>query len=320
VNLWVQPSVSKMGVTNSTREAIDLIGAFANESKHNSCSNDGANRYDSSPHLDLTLTRSSPVPTENKSGNENQRLIHSNVSAFTLYVNKTIQASNSNATSGPIPEHNKVCSGDHLSDSNVPESNTSANKDSFLQYGRKVVSIPVNERETAPQNLFHVPFHAGGITFDYGSAMPPTVRTPSPTPSPSSANHQMLMGQHRYSPLDHIPRVSSSLPMYRPDQKMQSLEDQPQFLVTDQCLSNGLEPGNEQTGGLTRQRSLLREAALNKFRLKRKERCFDKKVRYESRKKLAEQRPRVKGQFVRQVPPDPPPSKSDQSGGIPVAN
>ncbi|XP_015877112.2 two-component response regulator-like PRR37 isoform X1 [Ziziphus jujuba] len=44
-----------------------------------------------------------------------------------------------------------------------------------------------------------------------------------------------------------------------------------------------------------------REAALNKFRQKRKERCFEKKVRYQSRKKLAEQRPRVRGQFVRQA-------------------
>ncbi|PKA64322.1 Two-component response regulator-like PRR95 [Apostasia shenzhenica] len=43
-----------------------------------------------------------------------------------------------------------------------------------------------------------------------------------------------------------------------------------------------------------------REAALIKFRLKRKDRCFEKKVRYHSRKMLAEQRPRVKGQFVRQ--------------------
>ncbi|KAI0496927.1 hypothetical protein KFK09_023253 [Dendrobium nobile] len=43
-----------------------------------------------------------------------------------------------------------------------------------------------------------------------------------------------------------------------------------------------------------------REAALIKFRLKRKERCFAKKVRYHSRQKLAEQRPRVKGQFVSQ--------------------
>ncbi|PRQ60581.1 putative response regulator and transcription factor RR-A-type family [Rosa chinensis] len=52
-------------------------------------------------------------------------------------------------------------------------------------------------------------------------------------------------------------------------------------------------------------RSIQREAALNKFRLKRKDRCYEKKVRYESRKKLAEQRPRIKGQFVRQVLNDP---------------
>jgi len=44
-----------------------------------------------------------------------------------------------------------------------------------------------------------------------------------------------------------------------------------------------------------------REAALNKFRQKRKDRCFDKKIRYVSRKRLAEQRPRVRGQFVRQT-------------------
>eukprot|EP01018_Ginkgo_biloba_P012240 Gb_04977 [translate_table: standard] len=44
-----------------------------------------------------------------------------------------------------------------------------------------------------------------------------------------------------------------------------------------------------------------REAALTKFRQKRKERCFEKKVRYQSRKRLADQRPRVRGQFVRQA-------------------
>ncbi|KAF7816622.1 two-component response regulator-like APRR5 isoform X1 [Senna tora] len=58
------------------------------------------------------------------------------------------------------------------------------------------------------------------------------------------------------------------------------------------------------TNNASSHRSIQREAALNKFRLKRKERCYEKKVRYESRKKLAEQRPRVKGQFVRQVHPD----------------
>ncbi|KAL0409862.1 UNVERIFIED_CONTAM: Two-component response regulator-like APRR7 [Sesamum latifolium] len=47
-----------------------------------------------------------------------------------------------------------------------------------------------------------------------------------------------------------------------------------------------------------------REAALIKFRQKRKERCFKKKVRYQNRKKLAEQRPRVRGQFVKQTGTD----------------
>ncbi|XP_039063976.1 two-component response regulator-like APRR7 isoform X2 [Hibiscus syriacus] len=48
-------------------------------------------------------------------------------------------------------------------------------------------------------------------------------------------------------------------------------------------------------------KSAHREAALTKFRQKRKERCFQKKVRYQSRKRLAEQRPRIKGQFVRRT-------------------
>ncbi|KAH9624877.1 hypothetical protein KSS87_020277 [Heliosperma pusillum] len=47
--------------------------------------------------------------------------------------------------------------------------------------------------------------------------------------------------------------------------------------------------------------SAEREAALARFRLKRKERCYDKKVLYQNRKRIADQRPRVKGQFVRQV-------------------
>ncbi|XP_076936064.1 two-component response regulator-like APRR3 isoform X2 [Bidens hawaiensis] len=53
-------------------------------------------------------------------------------------------------------------------------------------------------------------------------------------------------------------------------------------------------------GGVELDRFAQREAALNKFRQKRKERCYEKKVRYESRKKLADERPRVRGQFVRQ--------------------
>ncbi|KAI3738368.1 hypothetical protein L2E82_28397 [Cichorium intybus] len=48
-------------------------------------------------------------------------------------------------------------------------------------------------------------------------------------------------------------------------------------------------------------KSSQREAALKKFREKRKNRCFQKKVRYQNRKRLAEERPRVRGQFVKQT-------------------
>ncbi|OMO82360.1 hypothetical protein COLO4_23051 [Corchorus olitorius] len=65
--------------------------------------------------------------------------------------------------------------------------------------------------------------------------------------------------------------------------------------------------------GMDSHRSSQREAALTKFRLKRKDRCFEKKVRYQSRKRLAEQRPRVRGQFVRQVQNDTPVGDADGS-------
>ncbi|KAH9618862.1 hypothetical protein KSS87_006252 [Heliosperma pusillum] len=57
--------------------------------------------------------------------------------------------------------------------------------------------------------------------------------------------------------------------------------------------------GNSPSGEANSSKVDRREAALMKFRQKRKERCFDKKIRYVNRKKLAERRPRVRGQFVR---------------------
>lgn len=75
------------------------------------------------------------------------------------------------------------------------------------------------------------------------------------------------------------------------------------------CLQPGQMPANHSWpsfGGSSSTEVKLnkvdrREAALIKFRQKRKERCFDKKIRYVNRKRLAERRPRVRGQFVRKV-------------------
>ncbi|GMN39063.1 hypothetical protein TIFTF001_008298 [Ficus carica] len=60
-------------------------------------------------------------------------------------------------------------------------------------------------------------------------------------------------------------------------------------------------------------KSALREAALTKFHQKKKERCFRKRVRYQSRKKLAEQRPRIQGQFVRETTASESTSKATDS-------
>ncbi|XP_031250107.1 two-component response regulator-like APRR7 isoform X1 [Pistacia vera] len=70
-------------------------------------------------------------------------------------------------------------------------------------------------------------------------------------------------------------------------------------LAAESGASGGI--GYASSSGVEKNRFAQREAVLNKFRQKRKKRCFEKKVRYHSRKKMAEQRPRVRGQFVKQV-------------------
>ncbi|ONI08737.1 hypothetical protein PRUPE_5G198000 [Prunus persica] len=75
------------------------------------------------------------------------------------------------------------------------------------------------------------------------------------------------------------------------------------------CLQPGQMPnthswpsfGNSSSTEVNLNKVDRREAALIKFRQKRKERCFDKKIRYVNRKRLAERRPRVRGQFVRKL-------------------
>ena len=67
-------------------------------------------------------------------------------------------------------------------------------------------------------------------------------------------------------------------------------------------------------GGKPINGSAIRQAAVARYLLKRKNRSFGKKVRYESRKKLADSRPRVKGMFVKRDP------NQVQQKGVEVAN
>nr|AIR93782.1 timing of chlorophyll A/B binding protein 1 [Kalanchoe fedtschenkoi] len=81
----------------------------------------------------------------------------------------------------------------------------------------------------------------------------------------------------------------------------------PAHYPTSICLQTGQMPNASPLPGAVTSHNAMasiptniskREAALIKFRRKRNERSFDKKIRYVNRKNLAERRPRVKGQFV----------------------
>lgn len=72
-------------IMNSYRQAINLIGAFENNS--NVCYVDCPSNYrtrqsDLSPHLDLSLKRSDPSAFGNQKTEERQTLKHSDASAF----------------------------------------------------------------------------------------------------------------------------------------------------------------------------------------------------------------------------------------------
>ncbi|PIM97872.1 hypothetical protein CDL12_29652 [Handroanthus impetiginosus] len=206
----------------------------------------------------------------------------------------------------------------------------------------KEISHPIPVRGVRVENVVNT--YASVMPSMYSSQS-----GPSPLPSPGAWRQSESLSQlDKFYPTDPClvdQRISSSVDQMDEKQaeKVENLEDQGlvspgndhQSGNSSFCngnighhqstgsASNGdinfsvvkvqQECGNEESFHVhdrASRRSVQREAALTKFRLKRKDRCFEKKVRYESRKKLAEQRPRVKGQFVRQMPNDPQPENS----------
>ncbi|CAN1839731.1 Two-component response regulator-like APRR1 [Linum perenne] len=104
-----------------------------------------------------------------------------------------------------------------------------------------------------------------------------------------------MMSQYNHHP-QHTPHIPGMPPF--------------SYYPAGMCLQPGQMPstnswqqtfGNPSSAEAKTNKVDRREAALIKFRQKRKERCFDKKIRYVNRKKLAERRPRVRGQFVRKL-------------------
>ncbi|XP_004502761.1 two-component response regulator-like APRR5 isoform X2 [Cicer arietinum] len=350
--------------TDSSKEAIDLIGAFRSRPNCglNNSSTDCTGKFEYSPQLDLSLRSSHHSNFEKELNEERHTLMHSNASAFKRYTNRQLQASPAVVLNFPDQQREqKINNENHIA--------AGCNSDSSIPSKQKCIVSPAtaqskeSELATSHSQQGHsLPIPVKGVRFNdlcmaYGSALPPGFRTQSGPPStPGSvtilepnfqaeafyqSNGKENNAEQPYEPRHSNGNNARNQIVYTQEHKSEHAEDQRLISpTTDQSVSSSFCNGNashlnsigygsncgsnsnveqvatfrtatvsegkneELTNSGYSHRSILREAALNKFRLKRKERCYEKKVRYESRKKLAEQRPRVKGQFVRQVNPE----------------
>ncbi|TYG92279.1 hypothetical protein ES288_A11G017500v1 [Gossypium darwinii] len=327
---------------DSPRKAIDFMGTFdrnCNSSLMNSTSKVG-----SLTHLDFSLGRCYPNAFKNHATREKPTLWHPNSSAFTRYSSRPSQPLQSALTSASdqkkesgtdsekmLPNSITEYNSDTASPTLTPQRNTNPlttgttgqlKQTEVAASCTQQVILPVlvpspslaNQKELACcVNPFHHPSFKSNSSGQFYDRL--------------ASNANQLTNQ----------------PLQKLDQKMNSTEDRGHiYPTTDQSATssfcngslsqlNGIAYGSSAASNNSNieqvavvrasadsknddvfpspsgntHRSIQREAALTKFRLKRKDRCFEKKVRYESRKKLAEQRPRVKGQFVRQPQADP---------------
>ncbi|CAN1251134.1 Two-component response regulator-like APRR5 [Linum perenne] len=316
------------------REGIDFMGAAA----VNKCAIENINsNFGSNPDLDPSLKSTHPGELEIQGTEERHTLRHSNTSAFTRYISKPLQSQHSTSSvckPGFDLERNfPSVIGDA---SASPSPSLGVHRTTSLpisQFKKSDVGSSMPPFQHQANDL-----RIGGSNTGYCSMIPPFTYKQSAAvqmPSPCSANHPKYVtgSNHLYEPPGHA-SASTNTTWQNQDAKLESqahissITDQngsSSFYNTahrnsmgygstcgsnsdvDQVVMNKAEADSKDEGVFTHvksssTRSAEREAALAKFRLKRKERCYDKKVRYESRKTLAEQRPRVKGQFVRQVP------------------
>ncbi|XP_017608988.1 two-component response regulator-like APRR5 isoform X4 [Gossypium arboreum] len=272
---------------DSPRKAIDFMGTFdrnCNSSLMNSTSKVG-----SLTHLDFSLGRCYPNAFENHATREKPTLWHPNSSAFTRYSSRPSQPLQSTLTSASdqkkesgtdsekmLPNSISEYNSDTASPTLTPQRNTNPLTTGTTGQLKQTEVVASCTQQKLDQKM--------NSTEDRGHISPTTDQ---------SATSSFCNGS--LSQLNGIAYGSSAA------SNNSNIEQVAVVRASADSKNDDVFPSP--TGNS--HRSIQREAALTKFRLKRKDRCFEKKVRYESRKKLAEQRPRVKGQFVRQPQADP---------------
>ncbi|CAN1251137.1 Two-component response regulator-like APRR5 [Linum perenne] len=301
------------------REGIDFMGAAA----VNKCAIENINsNFGSNPDLDPSLKSTHPGELEIQGTEERHTLRHSNTSAFTRYISKPLQSQHSTSS---------VCKPGFDLERNFPSVIGDASASPSPSLGvHRTTSLPISQFKKSDVGSSMPPFQhqandlrIGGSNTGYCSMIPPFTYKQSAAvqmpPGHASASTNTTW-QNQDAKLESQAHISSITDQNGSSSFYNTAVNHHTSMAygstsgsmgnVDQVVAEGrneAEADSKDEGVFTHvksssTRSAEREAALAKFRLKRKERCYDKKVRYESRKTLAEQRPRVKGQFVRQVP------------------
>jgi pseudo-response regulator 1 len=148
------------------------------------------------------------------------------------------------------------------------------------------------DNDTSRTPVYHFPFYYPGM-LEHGMSLPPVQNYHGNINHAQSHLTPTLFPQYNVYPQCHGMPMMPSFQFNPAGMSMQS-----SHLPTQNVWSSVPSmPMPEETC----RRSERRAQSLARFRQKRKDLCFDRKVRYVNRKKLAETRPRVRGQFVSQA-------------------
>ncbi|CAN1164770.1 Two-component response regulator-like APRR5 [Linum perenne] len=287
---------------NFTSEEIDFMGAAP---PHQSSIMYMKNELDFYSHLDLSLRSYHSGGFEVQATEEENTLRHSSASSFTRYTGGKLFVQNSPSAS--------VCNPKQLASDSAQKLSTITDT-SCPSYGS--ISVPVVQNKECENETA---FHEQNV-----------VCTPRPQ-SPYSANRLGCISEQQGDQLSQASDLKNAT-LQNGDKKLDSWEDQGHISESENsslCDGGIGHPKTNNTGYVstcgsnsdveqvtcmikveaaesnvreisthikTSRRSEQREAAVAKFQLKRKERCYEKKVRYESRKMVADQPflPRVK--------------------------
>ncbi|XP_047324998.1 two-component response regulator-like APRR9 [Impatiens glandulifera] len=339
-----ESQIGDPNITKEAIDLIGAFDHCSNISYRNFISNNYTDKVEDSSMLDLSLRRSDAGSPVNQATGENNRLKQSDVSAFSRYVSsKTLQPLQSVVTKSQSPEDHGTGYEKQTSANNQDFNKNNTTELARGLSGEVEISFqrPQQSKLSVPVPVRAIYYAQSGSTSLLQG--PGSVCNQEPLFSMHpfhQSNNDGRNSQEISNLMDQQANNSGNQTEMKRMNKLDSSDDRRHLSsATDRSASgsfcngamssiNYISPGdsknvdnvnqghNRLTAESENEESFLiqnrnlhhryfqRAAALSKFRLKRKERCYEKKVRYESRKKLAEQRPRVKGQFVRQVAND----------------